>query len=348
MKERTLEYMEEMGQTGAGIQREGDINMDDPNSFTTKWGTYIISLHPDVPPLTPISYSAQIKEAWPWFFEHRELIGERPNSIPTGIGNSGSAVDLTVLGQSDEDDEADEEGDDEEGGGGSEDGFDADHLSAHQEDVDGEDEEELDEVDVPEADVSKGKRKAMTPSSKPRKKTSAQANSSTPVVLSKAKPSKPKTVMERFAEVAESEEVTAQKRADVEQVKSRTELARVKAKGHVALEKEKRKMERLKLKVEMKKLELQHSHHLEELCLRNSFATSSQAHYSNLPNSFLDGNNSFNPSAGPSFLPASTSTPQDFSHAGSSLEETGTDSSFNNNPGPNEFTFPFNPVSSDT
>jgi hypothetical protein len=186
----------------------------------------------------------------------------------------------------------------------------------------------------------------MTPSSKPRKKTSAQANSSTPAVLSKAKPSKPKSVMERFAEVAESEEVTAQKRAEVEQAKSRTELARVKAKGHVALEKEKRKMERLKLKVEMKKLELQHSHHLEELRLRNSFATSSQAHYSNSSNSFLDGNNSFNPSAGPSFLPAST--PQDFSRAGSSLEETGTDSSFNNNPDPNEFNFPFNPVSSDT
>jgi hypothetical protein len=54
MKERTLEYMEEMEQTGAGIQHEGDINMDDLNSFTMKWGMYIISWHlgPDVPPLT--------------------------------------------------------------------------------------------------------------------------------------------------------------------------------------------------------------------------------------------------------------------------------------------------------
>ncbi|KIM92113.1 hypothetical protein PILCRDRAFT_83412 [Piloderma croceum F 1598] len=110
MEERTLEYMEEMGQkAGTGIQYEGDINMNDPNSFTTKW----------------------------------------------------------VLGQSDEDDETDKEGDDEEGGSGLEGGFDANHLSAHNEDIDREDEEELEEVDVLEADASKGKQKAMTPSSKP-------------------------------------------------------------------------------------------------------------------------------------------------------------------------------------
>ena len=81
-----------------------------------------------------------------------ESLFERPNSIPTGIGNSGSAVDLTVLGQSDEDDETDEEGDDSEGGGDSEGGFDADHLSAHKDNFDREEEKELEE-----ADVSKGK-----------------------------------------------------------------------------------------------------------------------------------------------------------------------------------------------
>ncbi|KIM72882.1 hypothetical protein PILCRDRAFT_93282 [Piloderma croceum F 1598] len=178
MKERTLEYMEEMGQIGTGIQHEGDINMNDPNSFTTKW----------------------------------------------------------VLGQSDEDDETDKESDDEEGGSGLEGGFDANHLSTHNEDIDREDEEELEEVDqAPKEDECTGK-----------------------LIYSgcaiKSQAIEPKTVMEHFAEVAESEEVAAQKRADVEQVRSRTELARVKAKGHVALKKEKHKMERLKLTVEMKKL----------------------------------------------------------------------------------------------
>jgi len=40
MSTKTREYMEEMGQTGAGIEREADINMETPNMFTTKWGTY--------------------------------------------------------------------------------------------------------------------------------------------------------------------------------------------------------------------------------------------------------------------------------------------------------------------
>jgi hypothetical protein len=35
--------MEEMGQTGAGIEREADINMDTPNAFTTKWGKLLLN-----------------------------------------------------------------------------------------------------------------------------------------------------------------------------------------------------------------------------------------------------------------------------------------------------------------
>ena len=40
---KTHEYMEEMGQTGAGIEREADINMDTPNAFTTKWGKLLLN-----------------------------------------------------------------------------------------------------------------------------------------------------------------------------------------------------------------------------------------------------------------------------------------------------------------
>ena len=32
-----------MGETGAGITSEDQINMDNPNNFTNKWGTYLIS-----------------------------------------------------------------------------------------------------------------------------------------------------------------------------------------------------------------------------------------------------------------------------------------------------------------
>jgi hypothetical protein len=32
-----------MGETGAGITSEDQINVDTPNNFTNKWGTYLIS-----------------------------------------------------------------------------------------------------------------------------------------------------------------------------------------------------------------------------------------------------------------------------------------------------------------
>lgn len=87
MSTKTQEYIEEMGKTGAGIEREADINMDTPNAFTTKWGTYSYGCYTFVfdPNDVPI---AQIKAVWPWFFEMQELIGERPNVIPAGLGNS--------------------------------------------------------------------------------------------------------------------------------------------------------------------------------------------------------------------------------------------------------------------
>lgn len=38
----TREYMDEMGQTGAGIAREDDIDLTQENSFTSKWGKLVI------------------------------------------------------------------------------------------------------------------------------------------------------------------------------------------------------------------------------------------------------------------------------------------------------------------
>ena len=38
------EYMDEMGQTGAGIACEDDINLTQENSFTSKWGRTVDKL----------------------------------------------------------------------------------------------------------------------------------------------------------------------------------------------------------------------------------------------------------------------------------------------------------------
>ncbi|KAJ7588957.1 hypothetical protein C8J56DRAFT_1078238 [Mycena floridula] len=73
-----------MGETGAGIEQEEDINMEVANAFTTKW--------------------AEIKATDPWYWRLRVLIGQRPNSIPIGISSNDSAINFGVLqtGENDE------------------------------------------------------------------------------------------------------------------------------------------------------------------------------------------------------------------------------------------------------
>jgi hypothetical protein len=40
MEKKTRAGMVVMGETGAGISSEDQINMDIPNQFTTKWGKF--------------------------------------------------------------------------------------------------------------------------------------------------------------------------------------------------------------------------------------------------------------------------------------------------------------------
>ncbi|KAJ6592762.1 hypothetical protein B0H19DRAFT_1365121 [Mycena capillaripes] len=72
---KTKLHIEEMGQTGAGIETEADIMPG--SSLTTKWDL--------------------IKADFPWFFRMRSLIGERPNLVPTGLGNNDSEYDVSLL-----------------------------------------------------------------------------------------------------------------------------------------------------------------------------------------------------------------------------------------------------------
>jgi hypothetical protein len=45
MIEITNKYINEMGETGAGITREDQIDMSQVNTFTTKWGTYLLNIY---------------------------------------------------------------------------------------------------------------------------------------------------------------------------------------------------------------------------------------------------------------------------------------------------------------
>ncbi|TFY79487.1 hypothetical protein EWM64_g4526 [Hericium alpestre] len=68
LSKSTREYMAELGATGAGIKHEEDIDETAPMTFVNKW--------------------AEVKKAFPWFFRMRDLIGEWPSIVTTGLGNS--------------------------------------------------------------------------------------------------------------------------------------------------------------------------------------------------------------------------------------------------------------------
>ncbi|KAI0045773.1 hypothetical protein FA95DRAFT_1680249 [Auriscalpium vulgare] len=76
----TNKYTEEMGRTGAGLT-EAEIDMSLDNEFVNKW--------------------RRIKEDFPWYFNMRDLIADRPNQVPVGLGHSGTDVDASVLQPSD-------------------------------------------------------------------------------------------------------------------------------------------------------------------------------------------------------------------------------------------------------
>ncbi|KAJ7587485.1 hypothetical protein C8J56DRAFT_1164966 [Mycena floridula] len=82
LRKKTNEHTADMGETGAGLEREEDINMDLNNAFTTKW--------------------AKIKATDPWYWRMRELISQRPNSVLVGIGSNDAPINYGVLGQKSE------------------------------------------------------------------------------------------------------------------------------------------------------------------------------------------------------------------------------------------------------
>ncbi|KAG2108088.1 hypothetical protein DEU56DRAFT_844702, partial [Suillus clintonianus] len=78
MTVNTLKYIEVMGATGAGIKKRSDVDKSCQNQFVTKW--------------------MEIEGACPYFFEMCELIGQRPNNIPVGLGNNDTDIDVMTWG----------------------------------------------------------------------------------------------------------------------------------------------------------------------------------------------------------------------------------------------------------
>lgn len=155
MVDITRALIEDMGQTGAGIHGADEIDETLNNDFVNKWrasfsSQFFCSLHScigtkilNIPCLLLVQ---DVKPKAPWYFEIRGFIDERPNLVPTGLGNSQTEIDPDiVIGAKDHDDDDDTGGnenmhvveneDAEEGGGDNE----------EEEEEDGENGEERDD-----------------------------------------------------------------------------------------------------------------------------------------------------------------------------------------------------------
>ncbi|KAE9388617.1 hypothetical protein BT96DRAFT_1004008 [Gymnopus androsaceus JB14] len=77
IKAKVQKAMAQMGETGAGLTSEEQIDMSLQNSLMTAW--------------------SKIKKSCPWYFTFHAIIGERPNVTPVGLGNSGTVIDTAFL-----------------------------------------------------------------------------------------------------------------------------------------------------------------------------------------------------------------------------------------------------------
>ncbi|KAJ7149954.1 hypothetical protein C8R46DRAFT_1198545 [Mycena filopes] len=239
------EGMEEMGQTGAGLEAAEDI--EPGTALMTKW---------DV-----------IKQTSPWFWEVRSLIGERPNLRPVGIGNNSDDMDVTLLlPGSDVDvrtsspdlfpevlsgvfDESDEEG------------------------TTGRDTIEVDDDSDEEPEQAKGKAKKRravsepaSPLKPPTKKTKPKPATSLPTTSTQAKLAKPATAKDKFtAAILAEEETTRQQMAlvkDKNRARKEIELAKIQTLGKVKVERSKMKTEEMRMKMDLARLKMQQEHEL--------------------------------------------------------------------------------------
>ncbi|KAJ6538042.1 hypothetical protein B0H19DRAFT_1181596 [Mycena capillaripes] len=249
--------------------------------------------------LTRRHFTEEILPIAPWFFEMRELIAQRPNLVPAGLGNSASGFDDDVLGtgppppyDSDSDAAAPEipaqtldvdiSSDGEvEGRTLSEINDDDEHfptpdqLSSTFVSSDGDhpsdslDGNELEDVDEDDADKkkkkgSKGKGRVGQTPALPGTSTPAP----TPVPSAGSKASKKSKVVE-FAEIAKTEELTRQKELDLATLRAKQSMKALEVKHALDEKREERKREdkmarreERRAKLKMREMKLQHTHEL--------------------------------------------------------------------------------------
>ncbi|KAJ7489024.1 hypothetical protein FB451DRAFT_1390209 [Mycena latifolia] len=286
----TREYNAEMGETGAGIDNADQIDMTVKNPFTTKW--------------------AKISATCPWYFDMRNLIAQRPNLVPTGLGHSSTGADAGVILPEPTTEEAEaedevvqteemEEQDDTSGSPfpwettpGRTPDYESHKRTFSDVDVDvvgsGDDYEPsspvlseplpLDDVPAPNGKKIKAKKQEQA------RKTPAKVAASDPAPTPSAapKPAKKSKVAE-FSEIVKTEELTRQKEIELASLRMQEAMQATAVKGRIVEKREDRRREERRAKQEERMMKLK----LRELKMRQAhelrMAGASTSHAANFP-----------------------------------------------------------------
>ncbi|KAF8161029.1 hypothetical protein B0H34DRAFT_673077 [Crassisporium funariophilum] len=247
-------HMETLGKTGEGIQHASEIDESKGGALVNKW--------------------AEVKADCPWFFEMRNIIAERPNLVPTGIGHSSSSINMSVLQSVNEDDKVDEAADGEadltsEAGLTSKTGILEDDVANEIMDMSDVKEKE-DGWNVEEKFKERGGKRKAVDSDNTDSKTHARPGSSKPAVVKlKAKKSR----LEEFSLTAQAEEATKQQEINLDKAKvesaalikvenKKAESAKTKEK--YSLRQDKRGMEK---EIKIERMRLKQAYKMEKLHL---------------------------------------------------------------------------------
>ncbi|KAJ6479784.1 hypothetical protein C8R45DRAFT_1216264 [Mycena sanguinolenta] len=296
MTKTTRKYITEMGETGAGIQSASEIDTSVSNAFTNKW--------------------AEISQDYPWFFDMRNLIAQRPNLVPTGVGHGSTAVDLgiiiptpattsaTATGEAAREDDADIDDDrssilldgwdmspsprqspepDSETSKHKRSFSEIDELVGSGDDYEPSthpDSEPIDEEETPAVENTKE-------DTKPAKTRPAKPSTSAPAAS--LRPAK-KTKLADFNEIAKVEEKSRAKELEVAALRTRHMMKATEVKGRLAEKREERKREERMARHEMKMLKMrqQHEFRMARFGAATSSSSASRASTSQAA-SFFDG-----------------------------------------------------------
>lgn len=270
--------------------------------------------------LTPRLSPVEIRKDCPWFFDMRNLIAQRPNLVPTGVGNSTTGVNDGVLmpltqggalmgddGAGDVDDAASQASVPIDGWSRSpsprpspepegmsvgqkrffteieDDGGSGDNYEPSSPTA-----SEPVPVDMEDDAVDTTDAKPIA-AAKRTKKRPAKAATSAPAAPAPSiapKPSKKSKLME-FTEIAKSEERSRQKELDLAGLRMRQTMKTTEVNGRLAEKREDRKREERMMKWKMKELKMRNTHELRLARIGSGSSTRTAASFFDGPSSFM-------------------------------------------------------------